>query len=743
MKNELVKISLRQSAVYLEVEFEENIEYSLNETTSILVANAAKLGFVFSEALLHALNNLNAKTKMEFLELLKEQSGVKKNWTPLVKEWGRPTGESISDHMITFFSNFFPSTKGSKLVCGHFIPEGSFPLERYNGCPYCGTPFEFSNELLSGQGSTFKTLDLWTEKEMKQFLSDLLQSKTALDATQVDSLMILLTYFSLPEVEIQIKETLMLVIDIMRKNEQVGVVNLFKTPTDILRYLWYKHTGSLQIIEPKTIRQREGQNAQHFNYGLDKEKEVTDNIRNKLKLKYTRAECKEVARWLNTLELDVEVSCEMMHPKREMWVRFIRALRLAEYSKKAGFLKLKSLLDCFYNETYNVWQGDLNAAYLSTDEEKYFAMIKQRPGIFTRSLFATILWFGLEVTLKHYKEITSNVPARLLLTITMYAQNYFDKDFNRSVKPLGGVTKMIPANKMLALYEEEQLKEMIEQIKMLYLEVMGERFSTIETEAKNIYIDKSLYKIPLSIGDRSDKVQDLPSALMGSRFEVEGETVRLFMQWGEGLPAQHLDMDLSCMVAYEKRSERCSYSQLSIRGCQHSGDIQSIPSMVGTAEYIDIDMAELRKENAKYVTFTCNAYSEGSITPNLVVGWMDSKHPMKVGPKGVAYDPSCVQHQIRVTQGSSKGLVFGVLDIEKEDIIWLEMSYHGQIVQNLDQKGVESMIAKLDAKLSVGELLELKASSQNLVLVSQEEADEVYNREWARNIAAITQLFVD
>ena len=78
---------------------------------------------------------------------------------------------------------------------------------------------------------------------------------------------------------------------------------------------------------------------------------------------------------------------------------------------------------------------------------------------------------------------------------------------------------------------------------------------------------------------------------MGTRFPVEGDTVRLFMQWGAGLSAQHLDMDLSCSVAYETRQEFCSYSQLTIAGCQHSGDIRSIPEKVGTAEYIDLNLA--------------------------------------------------------------------------------------------------------------------------------------------------------
>jgi len=46
-----------------------------------------------------------------------------------------------------------------------------------------------------------------------------------------------------------------------------------------------------------------------------------------------------------------------MPPKWGMWVRFIRALRLAGYSKRLALGKLRETLDVFYNQTYEVWQG--------------------------------------------------------------------------------------------------------------------------------------------------------------------------------------------------------------------------------------------------------------------------------------------------------------------------------------------------------------------------------------------------
>jgi hypothetical protein len=253
-----------------------------------------------------------------------------------------------------------------------------------------------------------------------------------------------------------------------------------------------------------------------------------------------------------------------------------------------------------------------------------------------------------------------------------------------------------------------------------------------------------LFKIPLSIGDRSDTVQDMPAALQGTRFPVEGDTVRLFMQWGAGLKAQHLDMDLSCSISYANKTDICSFSSLAPIGCHHSGDIRSIPDMKGPAEYIDVNLKELQVAGAKYVTFTCNAYSVGNLTLNLVVGWMNSKYPMQVSEStGVAYDPSCVQHQVRIVNNITKGLVFGVLDVAAREIIWLELPFGGQTIQHLDAKSISTLLKRLDNKLSIGQLLMIKAAAQRLDLKEEQLADEIYTLDWARNTAEVTKLLID
>jgi len=766
----LLKVALRQNALFVPDTMPS--QKAIQPGTLELVAALRKHGFGLTEDLLHAINGTTNEYRQSVVKVIKEVLHVKLNWAPLIKNWEVPTGEGFIDHLITAFYNQYPHLIKSDdyfdylyeesykkenhkepftpkherfLACGHYIPYGTFPLDRYNGCPFCGTPFELGEIEYQGQGSKLKILDLWREAEANTFFQNLLSSKTALDATQSDSLKLLLPYFSVAaETRIGMKETLVLVVDsYIAQDKEAEAGACFSSPTDILRYLWYKRTGFLQIVEPKTIMKKDAKNNYHIVRSLDLSMTVKERAQKELKLKYSRQECARVAHWLNALPLSAEKACEIMHPKREMWVRFIRALRLAEYSKKKGFEKLATLLDVFYNERYSVWQAELNAAYQNMDSEKAFFLLKQRPGVFARSLFACMLWLGADDTLSAFKEIIDQVPTRLLFTLNTYADLYFSKEGKRSVQTILGTRVEIPKHPLVVeSYNEEQLAEMKAKIEDLCLWTIQHQFAKEENKNHFIYIDPQLYHIPLPIGDRSHNVHDFNATLMGTRFPLEGNEIRLFMQWGKDLPAQHLDMDLSCRIIYKDRTDICYFGQLTTLGCQHSGDIRSIPDKVGTAEYINIDVNTLRQHKAKYVTFVCNAYSCGALSPNLVVGWMDSKYKMKVSERtGVAYDPSAVIHQVRITQPLQKGLLFGVLDVEAKEIIWMELPFQGQVAQALSISGVNALLEKLNSKFTIGNLLKLKAEAQGLQIENDPTlADEVYDMQWAGQ-GKVSELF--
>ena len=775
MDNKILnRVSLRYRAVFLDISRADiDLQSQATIPVTAFLARLAENGFCVSEELLHALNTVSADRLAEITECINEIMGVKLNWAPLVKGWNVPTDETLADHINTWFVNMLGpgfGFRGRTLPCGHLIPEGTFPINRYNGCPFCGKPMETSNNVYKGQGSKLKELRLFTTEDMRQVFTSLLSSATPLDATQKESLEILLQVFPVPDtVDITMKETAMLVIrSLVDQDRADEATKLLKTPADILRFLWYEKTGFLQIIEPRTLVSHSWKLYKHNWFALmleecgrfgfpfleaaqahvgggDRSDDRAVSMKENLMLKYDRKDCQRAASWLNAVPLTAVQAAENMNPKRGMWARMIHALRLGDYSRRKGFEHLAQILDVFYKQDYSTWQGSVDLARMENDADRMLSLLKERPGLFARCLFATMLRFGSEKVLAAFEEIADKLPARLLLSLGNAAEAYFNPDEVRIVRLLTGETRKIEPNKLLLLYDEDTRKAMAVAVNNLYRSSMSRRFAAQETESKTIYIDPSLYNIPLSVGDRSATIQDTSCALMGTRFPVEGDAIRLFLQWGKGMCAQHIDMDLSCRIILQPGHfvEECAYYHLTCVGARHSGDIQHIPNWVGTAEYIELSLPELEEAEAKYAFFICNAYSGGALSPNLVVGWMDSRYPMTVSEKtGVAYDPSCVQHLVRISEGNlSKGLVFGVLDVPKREIIWLEMPFTSQTMRGANGASIEALLHKLEKKISIGELLDIKARAQNLAVVLNDgEADEVYNYEWALNPSEVTKL---
>ena len=749
-ENTLRKVALRYKAIFLNTE-RENLNDNYIPTAS-LMAFATRLmenGYCLQENLLHALSKVSPNTLTDITTLIQEILGTQLNWAPLVKGWDVPTGENLSDHLVTFVVNSLgcpANVQGEILPCGHMIPEGTFPLERYNGCPFCGTPFRTTNYVFKGQTSKLKELRLFSLSDMEKLFHSLLTSSTPLDATQQDSLKLLLTEFAVPtDTVIPMKETVITVVQHLTSSGDWERASAWmRTPTDVLRYLWYEKTKHLQIIEPRYLIAMYGKANRHVWHMQDQQTQAIQEKRQQLKLKYDRRTCRIVATWLNNLPITIQEAVEDMNPKRGMWIRFIHALRLGEYSRKKGFNQLATLLHVFYQKDYTTWRGKLQQAQRANEATTTLQMLSKRPGLFARSLFSTMLRFGKARTLSAFEQVIDNLPSRLLLSLVNTATIYFDPQETRIAKPITGGMHQIPPHPLLALYSKEELQSMANGITNLYVLTVLRRFSAIPTNSKTIYIDSSLYNIPVSVGDRSSTIQDTSVALQGTHFPVEGDSVRLFLHWGKGLPAQYLDMDLSCRITMSDGTYKdCAYYSLTAPGAKHSGDIQSIPDMVGTAEYIELSLPELQKAGAKYVTFTCNAYSNGTLAPNLFVGWMNSVYPMTVSnTDGVAYDPSCVQHMIRISEGNlSKGLIFGVLKVDSREIIWLEMPFMGQTIGSTKGLDIEALLKRLEKKLTVGQLLSLKREAQQLTLVdSPEEADEAYTYEWAMNAAEVSKL---
>ena len=738
----LVRVALRHQALFVSRP-DHGQPAARPSELMCFVADLARLGFGLDEGALRLVSELSNAQLESIVAVLRESTNVDRNWAPLIRGWDVPPTETFADFFATFLATHF-GVEGTRLGCGHLIPEGTFRLERYTGCPFCGTPFASSSAELRGGGSRLTVLGAWREDDACQALENLLRSPVPLDATQRDSLSLLLTALPLPEVPIAIKETTMAVVDALVEAEREAEAGaLFEGPTDILRYLWFKKTGQLRLVRPAVIIRRKLENQGMYKRGArERRTAALEAERSALALRYGRRECARVAAWLENLPGEVEELAASMHPQRAMWTRFIRALRLPEYARRPDRPRLARLLDHFYRADYPRWLGELERLTLAKDP-RALTMLATRPGLFMRRLLPTLVRFGGGLVFEHLRPVAARVPLRLLLSLLNHAWRYFDPSAQRLVSPLGDRPRLIAGPSAAAGLGQDERHALLGALEDFARSEMVRRFARTPNKARTVWIDPALMRMPLPIGERSDNVQELPAPLMGARFPVQGEVVRLFMSWGRGLPAQHLDMDLSAAVIYGDRVERCYFGMKSIPGCQHSGDIQSIPDQVGTAEYIEVDVGRLGELGARQVVFTCNAWTRGELSPDLVVGWMSSEHPMEISATtGVAYDPSCVQQQIRITSTLAKGLAFGVLDVGAREVIWAELVFDGAMVHNLNHNNVSALLARLEGRLSIGEILELRAAAQGVrVVESEAEADEVFTARWGLDTAGVMRLF--
>lgn len=61
----------------------------------------------------------------------------------------------------------------------------------------------------------------------------------------------------------------------------------------------------------------------------------------------------------------------------------------------------------------------------------------------------------------------------------------------------------------------------------------------------------------------------------------------------------------------------------------------------------------------------------------------------------------------------------------------------------MDVKNIHALLAKLNSKTTISNLLKMKALAQHIELVEEPDADEVYTQQWAMNTAPVTKLLID
>lgn len=437
-----------------------------------------------------------------------------------------------------------------------------------------------------------------------------------------------------------------------------------------------------------------------------------------------------IASWVNSLPLTAEEACEDMHPKRGMWVRFIRDLRLVEYSKKDGYKKLAAILDCFFHHNYKGFNSRLEYA-IKNNMDNVLPLISMRPSEYTQHLFWIALLHKGGDGFRPYMKICGKTPLRMLYNLYIICQEKavpFASQCRKVTLPIW-YWRLIPLARGLVKIGVRNNYKDLNDIK-----------------GKKVWIDKRLFSMPMPVYHRSSVIHDLDDTWPGTILPVKGNHIRLFTLTDSDNNGEDSMVCLNAILYHRDHKHTVfGNSDLTREGAVYSGTAKSWSEVASAANYLDLDIDALDKEGIEYVAFYVHSFLPGGIPGNTIVGWMNATKKLKVDPyTGMAYDPSAVRHFVRIDSSEMKNnLVFGILRIETRDIVSLDFSREDYGIPSLYYEDIKIQLRRLSTDMTVGKALDFMFNAQNSIPVENEEAADVkFTYQWARNHAQVARYLL-
>jgi len=154
-------------------------------------------------------------------------------------------------------------------------------------------------------------------------------------------------------------------------------------------------------------------------------------------------------------------------------------------------------------------------------------------------------------------------------------------------------------------------------------------------------------------------------------------TARLFMHWAQKESAGSIDLDLSAMAynAQGHQIAQCTFSSLRAPGMVHSGDLRSAPLPAGATEYVDLNLAELRRSGATLVIASVYSYTSipFSKMERASCGLM-SRVDTGEGAREMDLSTVRLKFDLRGEQTSCTLLAIDLREAGNEKVIFLELA---------------------------------------------------------------------
>ena len=545
------------------------------------------------------------------------------------------------------------------------VPEWLFDLQEFGADPI--TQLQDEGLFLAGaakqaarKGDThveWVDLEFVEESEAitraKNFLNGVLYAKSSIKEALAPDIEFLLDYFgvfgdhSVDPAKVVFKEIRTFIMKFHWNREDFDAVSLYvDTPTDLLRLFATLTDSDVSLAAPIKFP------------------------------KFNRRQRRFVVSRLN----GCSSLAEDLVAYKGLWLALGRSLHLGEFASKfPSAYKAFNLLRNAKIQTYN---GEVEEAFKAKDLDGLLELLTQRPGVFARRIHQVLELasnlphnvsmpaFGTRApeALQSFSSVVGQVQLKNLLVLHRYFSTIEDSPLRTIINKRGKIRVMDN--------RQNRLQPSVVGA-LLGVLVAGIEAAIVESKdawqaGSKVWIDPALrnYTVPLQQRKASDGLLTLGR---GTRMPLEkGAVLRLFVWWKQA--AERTDLDLS-LISYDDQMNytgHVSYTNLASGGMQHSGDIQSAPK--GAAEFIDIDLAAVRKGGSRYIATQILRYSgEHFGTCECHAGWMIRD---KVTSNYKTFDIKTVQNKFDVTGAGSYAIPI-IVDLQENEIIFVDLFMRG------------------------------------------------------------------
>lgn len=347
----------------------------------------------------------------------------------------------------------------------------------------------------------------------------------------------------------------------------------------------------------------------------------------------------------------------------------------------------------------------LNALLLEAQGKKIFANTRVDP--------------AEDVVVSWFKSVAHKISNKVLFELYTYFEDRREDQKQRTVF-IKGARKPVKLTPLKALP-----KDIVDKVQDEIITTV--RGKLIEwPKLGKVIIDEKLKNIPLPANMRSISETDTPVA-RGTRMPINVDhtkTVRFYVHWKDERGRE--DLDLSATLLGMGQRITVSWNGLCKLGGKeclvaHSGDVRHRKG--DCAEYIDINIKELRKQGFRYVLVDVRNFERRSLKSlNPAFGYMEREHP----ESNKTWVPNTVAASWRL-QSEAKACIAVMIDLETMEYIPLDVDSNSITATGDTESLLTAMRMYMEPpKLSVHDLVMWHAEARGAEVVDQaEEGEEV------------------